>query len=209
MEAVILSQSKGADVLSDKHLRLCDWNVDIMSRLLQEILASREAANVEPDAVADIIRAETEHQESGALVLDEVQDVMAMSPLDETARKRRKDPSGYQLGDDTKDQLRAYVRTIAAMYRKVPFHNWEHASHVTMSVTKLLARIVDSKENQELAYADRIISDPLAKFAFVFSAMIHDVDHTGKFERPLVSCSPADWSSHFLLLRPQEFPIPS
>jgi hypothetical protein len=28
------------------------------------------------------------------------------------------------------------------MYRDNPFHNFEHASHVTMSVVKLLSRIV-------------------------------------------------------------------
>jgi hypothetical protein len=37
---------------------------------------------------------------------------------------------------------RDYVSIIATMYRDNPFHNFEHASHVTMSVVKLLSRIV-------------------------------------------------------------------
>lgn len=54
------------------------------------------------------------------------------------------------------------------------------ASHVTMSANKLLKRIVAS-DSQDEAYgaASVLQSDPLAQFAVVFSALIHDVDHTG------------------------------
>jgi hypothetical protein len=34
-----------------------------------------------------------------------------------------------------------YVTVIETMYRDDPFHNFEHASHITMSVVKLLSRI--------------------------------------------------------------------
>jgi len=80
-------------------------------------------------------------------------------------------------------------------YRQNPFHNFEHASHVTMSVTKLLSRIVapsDVLNNMENSASDvnrlasslhdhtyGITSDPLTQFACVFSALIHDVDHQG------------------------------
>jgi 3'5'-cyclic nucleotide phosphodiesterase len=74
------------------------------------------------------------------------------------------------------------------MYHDNPFHNFEHASHVIMSVTKLMARIVaptDSEAEGVLSESnlhDRtygIKSDPLTQFACVFSALIHDVDHSG------------------------------
>jgi hypothetical protein len=78
------------------------------------------------------------------------------------------------------------------MYRDNPFHNFEHASHVTMSVSKLLSRIVaadvapgEKNHGQGkilLHMHDRtygITSDPLTQFAVVFSALIHDVDHRG------------------------------
>jgi hypothetical protein len=35
-------------------------------------------------------------------------------------------------------QLSSFVSSIAALYQDNPFHNFEHASHVTMSVVKLL-----------------------------------------------------------------------
>jgi hypothetical protein len=39
-------------------------------------------------------------------------------------------------------QLRNFVDVVCSMYHDNPFHNFEHASHVAMSVTKLLSRIV-------------------------------------------------------------------
>jgi 3'5'-cyclic nucleotide phosphodiesterase len=70
-----------------------------------------------------------------------------------------------------------------------PFHNFEHASHVTLSAVKLLSRIVapdlpsygkDSDVDRNLHdHTYGITSDPLTQFACVFAALIHDVDHSG------------------------------
>jgi len=69
------------------------------------------------------------------------------------------------------------------------FHNFEHASHVTMSVAKLLSRIV--APDLEITSTDRntsstlydhtygITSDPLTQFACILAALVHDVDHQG------------------------------
>lgn len=93
-----------------------------------------------------------------------------------------------QLNDDVVQQLREYVANVAALYRCNPFHNFEHASHVTMSVVKLLSRIVVPADiDYENLGMDKIAStlhdhtygitsDPLTQFACVFSALIHDVD---------------------------------
>lgn len=74
------------------------------------------------------------------------------------------------------------------------FHNFEHASHVVMSVTKLLARIVapDRVIDEELGesfhgnlastlhdHTYGITSDPLTQLACFFASLIHDVDHSG------------------------------
>jgi hypothetical protein len=78
-------------------------------------------------------------------------------------------------------ELKNYVTGIATMYRDTPFHNFEHASHVTMSVTKLLSRVStdpDDDEN-EADFANNINSGALTQLAVVFSALIHDVDHSG------------------------------
>jgi hypothetical protein len=75
------------------------------------------------------------------------------------------------------------------MYRDNPFHCFEHASHVTMSVSKLLSRIaapdcVESEGGMDMASALHdhtygITSDPLTQFSVVMAALIHDVDHRG------------------------------
>jgi 3'5'-cyclic nucleotide phosphodiesterase len=99
--------------------------------------------------------------------------------------------------------------TISEMYHNNPFHNFEHACHVTMSVSKLLTRIVTPELNEEdmqqskadNAYLQNylqkstygIYSNPLAQLAIVFAALIHDVDHRGcsnarlAFEEPKVA----------------------
>ena len=104
-----------------------------------------------------------------------------------------------------REELRAYVARIASMYRDVHFHSFEHASHVTMSAQKLINKVVlrdaaeysssaRQKDEEEKKSGDGkskndkadlffstygISADPLAQFAVVFAALVHDVDHTG------------------------------
>jgi hypothetical protein len=92
-------------------------------------------------------------------------------------------------------QLRDFVLTIASMYRDNPFHNFEHATHVALSVGMFLSKIVAtedkiSDEDSATDYDEMvastlhdqtygITSDPLTQLACIFSALVHDVDHTG------------------------------
>jgi hypothetical protein len=91
-------------------------------------------------------------------------------------------------------QLEDYITTISTIYHDNPFHNFEHASHVAMSVGKLLSRIIapdyielndtdsDSGHNIAASLHDHtygITSDPLTQFACIFASLIHDVDHQG------------------------------
>ncbi len=70
----------------------------------------------------------------------------------------------------------------------ISFFTKQHASHVVMSVAKLLSRIVapdiDIQDEEHMAsdlhdHTYGITSDPLTQFACVFAALIHDVDHYG------------------------------
>jgi len=71
------------------------------------------------------------------------------------------------------------------MHPDNPFHNFEHASHVAMSVQKLLCRIVAPKANSNAQGSGAvmslhgIMSDPLLHVSTVVAALIHDVDHPG------------------------------
>lgn len=107
-------------------------------------------------------------------------------------------------------QLRDFVLRILSKYRAVHYHNVEHCYHVTLSANKLLDLILNEGPSNVLdrtGYMDQaecleesasvnidkrkcptygLRYDPLSHLAFVFSALIHDVDHTGVTNRQLV-----------------------
>ena len=129
---------------------------------------------------------------AGSTCLDEVVEVLTLPKFN---AKGVYDADAVKLGPGVTELLREYVTEIASRYPDNPFHNFDHACHVTLSVHKLLKRVVTpdiSKEDLEHAkkdtchlasrlhdYTHGINSDPLTLFGIVFSALIHDVDHRG------------------------------
>jgi hypothetical protein len=171
----------------EKTTRLVSWNVDLLSNLLLGIQAARqERGKVSP---GDIRRLEESFQKAPAgdnkRTIDEIRDIISLPEYDSSkATIAQKQSSTVKLEKIVLEQLHSYVQCLAAMYRPNPFHNFEHASHVTMSVSKLLARIVkpasreqDSKMTHDHTYG--ITSDPIVQFSVVLAALIHDVDHSG------------------------------
>ena len=150
-------------MIDDKEARLIGWNVEILSRLLKQIVAMRDEKDSEKDWAdsfafddnddstttdAADLRVETQRP------LDEVQEIIA---LPSTVAKYNRDPEKVQLSNDVKRQLKSYVQCIADMYRENPFHSFEHASHVTMSTVKLLTRIVAPAtiDYSDMCYKDK------------------------------------------------------
>lgn len=186
--------------LSSKANRLVKWNVEIISRLLKQVIARRNETNqvdVEGDPSEEFTV--TTSRFEGTTVIDEVKEIIQLPEFDVAAAKNQQDPATIELDEKVQQQLFDYVALIASMYRDVPFHNFEHASHVTMSVTKLLSRIVapddiltkeddnDQKMSKNLHdHTFGITSDPLTQLAVVMAALIHDVDHTGVGNAQLV-----------------------
>jgi hypothetical protein len=88
-------------------------------------------------------------------------------------------------------QANFYVSYLNPTPSNNPFHNFAHASHVTMSANKLLSRIVQPEDvnyhrmsvkaiaSDLHDYTYGITSDPLTQFAVMFSTLVHDVDHSG------------------------------
>ena len=124
--------------------------------------------------------------QQGTTCMDEVKEVIQMPKFDAKAAHQNGQYKQIQISKIVASELSEYVAEIAAMYRSNPFHNFDHACHVTMSVNKLLRRIVspehldgDSSQKSNQAqqihdYTYGINSDPLAMFAMTFSALIHD-----------------------------------
>ena len=181
-----------AQVKNDKIQRMIDWNCDILLQLLRLIVAKRQASrrtsmsNTAGDQ-NEIERLERTIGQEG-LPVEEIVEVIELPSFDSAAYER--DPRFVEIGEGVESQLHSFVTVVASMYRDTPFHNFEHASHVSMSTVKLLSRIVApiqpmaepdggvaSEELHDHTYG--ITSDPLTQFAVVLSALIHDADHRG------------------------------
>lgn len=80
-------------------------------------------------------------------------------------------------------QLRKYVSAILTGYNDVPYHNFEHAYHVTISVNKLVDMMLQKEYHFKPTYGLR--SDPLMHLALLMAALIHDVEHMGIPNRQL------------------------
>jgi class 3 adenylate cyclase len=122
--------------------RLIGWNTDVLGRLIKQIIARRNAAaKLGRIRIDDSQVLELPPQEMGKTVLDEVKEVIHLPAFDAVVLEKQEDPNGIILNEAVMDQLKDFVGMIASLYRENSFHNFEHASHVTMSVVKLLSRI--------------------------------------------------------------------
>jgi class 3 adenylate cyclase len=184
--------------------RLIEWNVEVLFDLLLRVAAAREVArNVSSEECLQSKEPQDYLQMKGN-VIDEMTEIVSIPEFNPVVQRRIEET--VVLAPEVKEQLREYVGTIAQSYRDdVPFHNFEHASHVIMSATKLMKRIMspegidldvegvkDEKERKvEIARQVHNVtyglsSDPLMQFSVVFSALIHDVDHTGLTNKELI-----------------------
>eukprot|EP00980_Cylindrotheca_fusiformis_P022361 scaffold9240_cov126-Cylindrotheca_fusiformis.AAC.1 len=175
----------------NKTERLVEWNVEVLTSLLEQIVGSRGGI---VNKIQTLSNAERNIGTGVRTVLEECTPIIPLKRFDTEELARRRRTSKVDIGDEAKSQLRNFISTISGMYLDNAFHNFEHASHVTASVKKLLARIVKVGEGNGLGASDPsdsvdlvdlaghsygITSDPLTQFAVVFSAVIHDVDHPG------------------------------
>ena len=169
--------------------RLVDWNCELLAQLLRQVVARRAVAqSSRPTNPTSLMIVANSMGGDGNQVVDEVAEIVSLPAFDGNICEEE-DMSAIQISDEALAQLHLYVSTIASMYRDNPFHSFEHASHVCMSVSKLLSRIVapqiaktgDARKEQELLHDHTygITSDPLTQFSVVLSALIHDVDHRG------------------------------
>lgn len=190
--------------LSTKYNRLVNWNTEMLEKLILQVVNSRPATPRQARTSSVI-----ETQSSAyRLPLDEVTDVVELKRFDSERKLNNQRGTVIQLPPEVRSQLKEYITMIALMYRDNAFHNFEHASHVMMSTTKLLQRVVSQeiveKSNMcDLAHLNQvdpaanalcvdsygITTDPLLQFSVAFIALVHDVDHRGVSNQQLVQDS--------------------
>ena len=183
MEAHLAEKAKTATPPKAKDIneRLVAWNCELLINLLKKVVGRQRGQNQsEAQSPAELLEL-AQNIAGDKMVVEEVAELISLPAFNESTTALAE--SKVELSDAVVSQIQAYVTTIARMYQDNPFHNFEHASHVTMSVSKLLSRIVAPQASQtdknlhDHTYG--ITSDPLTQFAVVLSALIHDVDHRG------------------------------
>ncbi|GAX23164.1 hypothetical protein FisN_33Lh057 [Fistulifera solaris] len=177
-------------VMGEKTERLVKWIVEVLASMLKKVIARRKFLLTTQESVRQM-----SFTKMTTTPLEEVQEIIRMPVFKQGVGAEVKEE---ELSNVVLAQLKEYVAAIASMYHNNPFHNFEHASHVTMSVVKLLSRIVapdveamtSDLESALHDYTYGITSDPLTQFACVLSALIHDVDHPGVPNAQLIEENP-------------------
>jgi hypothetical protein len=166
--------------------RRVDWMVRLLSERIQAVAARNQAIRTKKEHPSGVVFTPSPDK----TCLDETVDMIKLPKFDRKAdsKAHKMDEASVVIPPRVEQQLRTCVETIAATYRNNPFHNFEHACHVSMCVDKFLKRIVrpdvDFDQNTNVAstlhdYTHGINSDPLAILAIIFSALVHDADHRG------------------------------
>jgi hypothetical protein len=118
---------------SGKVERLINWNLDLLTRLLKEIIASRKS--IRPVADSDALLSALEnHRKTRPDQRNVISEVKEIIELPGYRKCKHVDPESIELEPEVVEQLRKFIVCVAELYHENPFHNFEHASHVTMSV---------------------------------------------------------------------------
>ena len=184
-ELIVVNDRNGQLVtVSQQTARLINWNVEQLLGIVRQIVARRAVSQPPSEPMKNGLTLSADF--AGKSPIDEVQEIITLPEFDTTINHQSVNVADIVIPPVAIEQLKAYVTWVSSMYQSNPFHNFDHASHVVMSVIKLMSRIVaptDHHVNDNAAtlhdHTYGITSDPLTQFACVFSALIHDVDHTG------------------------------
>lgn len=184
---------------NSKERRLIEWMVETFMKSLKKIAKhrARNAETFQSDDFLDGKELSLPVLDPEAQIIDEIKEVipirhiesstndsLVVGPLEGGIDSNNSNASVPQV---VERQLRDYITVVSLLYHDHAFHNFEHCAHVLMSVLKLLSRILESKLSASDAglsecgddHAYGITSDPLLEFSCLFSALIHDVDHSG------------------------------
>jgi hypothetical protein len=107
-------------MISDRASRLVEWNVEVLLRLLKQVVARRYyVQNEEPDRKPDADESSIA-RDTSKRVIDEVKEVVELPVV----RYIDVDSDSIELDSCVVEQLYDYVFSIASIYRDTnPFHS--------------------------------------------------------------------------------------
>jgi hypothetical protein len=162
-----------------KHIR---WHTDQLARGLKRIATKRPQGSSVDISQLKFVPSE------GSLAIDElVSSIPAPVSDGMTSSAPKNVTDDVDLNPAVMAQLLDFVSMISTMYHaRNKYHSFERSTHVSMTASMFLNRIWLSDEDEELPLVDEmnaltfgVSSDPLAHFAILFAALVHDVDHPG------------------------------
>ncbi|KAL3919374.1 MAG: hypothetical protein SGILL_003786, partial [Bacillariaceae sp.] len=169
---------------NDRQMVSVDWTVEVLANILKSVVARRKARGIKPSAEHHIQRMENASvaHDGNKIAIDELCGYVTLPDFSDSDFGL--DASMVVLPDEVMHELRDYVQSIAELYNmNNPFHNFDHANHVVLSVNKLLSRIntpdLDGGQEETHMHTYGITSSPLTWFSVILSALLHDVDHSG------------------------------
>ena len=105
----------------DKHQPLIEWHVELLSKLIKQIVAQRTKTNKMVTGIDATVKPPTHYSNPR----NEAVDVITMPKFDAKKAKKILAPEEVTLSPAVMSQLRDYVSTLSALYRNNPFHSFE------------------------------------------------------------------------------------
>jgi len=193
------SSNKIRECLSEQNQRLADWNSNQLLLLLDTVVAHRQATgggnrnDSDDDPELQSLGGEHTGVDEDISIIKKIKDKITMPSYNSEVFVKALD-TPTNLSEVVQQQLHDYVSIICSMYVDNPFHSYQHASHVTMSLIKYITSLAaphqyslkpektKDAEHERARHHEKtfgISSDPISHFALAFAALIHDVDHPG------------------------------
>jgi hypothetical protein len=110
------------DEILDKNTRQIDWNFEVLSRLLKQIIASRKTLPGANDRKPIGYNCDECFKHGRVHPFDEVAEIIEM-PNYQRGAKNKEDIDSIVIDPQVAGQLRDLLQKISSMYRENPFHN--------------------------------------------------------------------------------------
>lgn len=181
---------------------MVDRNVMILLPYLKKIISKRVVTQKYSDNIFQENEMEMPVRDQ---ILEESRELVRMPPFEPKLASHKIGADLAFVSEEVKSELRLLVSSIASSYKSNAFHNFEHATHVALTMDKMLQKATSPNETDKTylgfngkqmtaedialeldARSFGIASDPLTEFALMYSALVHDIDHLGVSNYQLV-----------------------